>query len=209
MVQRVRDIHGRFVHPDEKAAQDAAIAAKYAWQAPVVIREWEDGYKLARIVEYADLKLLGELQGHCAGAHWKWCGEQQIWHIVTLLDSRGEPHGYVHMKDTEWIRKPHPDDTGSNVGKYAMGGYNNDVYYHPGDLNLPHFKSTAYGEGYNQPAYSHDYYSPFRGHYNVSGHKTDILSVGAFSEAQRKYIDEWLSEARIEDEGTVAAARVA
>ena len=211
MVQRVRDIHGRFVHPDEKAAQEAAIAAKFAWKAPVVLREWGDGWRMVRFTDYEDLKRFGDIQGHCAGAHWKWCGEQQIWHLLTLLDPRGEPHGYLHMKDSQWIKQPHPDDDAAEkrADGVAIGRYNSPFYYNPGNLDGYYFKSSAYGVGYNEEEYYKNYRSDYTGSYNVSGHKTDILSVGPFSAKQGEKVIQWLNEVRIEDEGPVAAAQVA
>ena len=134
MPQRVRSVHGHFITVEEKAKEDAERAAKFAWAAPdVVCDNIPDypGYKIVSLRHPDDLVLFGQLMHHCAGSHVKWVTQERIWHFLTVLDSKGEPHVTVHLKDKEWMGKPHPDDNkGFEKGvNYYVGPHNNGEKY--------------------------------------------------------------------------------
>ena len=153
MVQRVRDIHGRFVTPDEKAAQEAEIAARWHWEAPEVLREYDNGLRLVSLRDYRDLAKWGKNQSHCGGTHYKWVGEQQIWHFLTFLDKNNRCHGSVHLKDKEWFKKPHPEDTVKRAVVAGAGTFTPAV---PDGLWC---KSTDYESYTNYKSFANDYHN--------------------------------------------------
>ena len=114
MAQRVRSIHGQFITVEEKAVEDAAIAAKFGWKAPDVICADIPGHPGKRLVSLRDpedLEKFAKYMNHCANTHLKWVTAEKIWAFLTVLDQRGEPHGTIHLKDEEWLNKVHPADT--------------------------------------------------------------------------------------------------
>lgn len=83
------------------------------WANPEVLLEYPDdpkGLKMCRIADPVDIETLGRLEGHCAGTHFVWVCEEQIWHFLTLIDKDNVPHTTIHAKSVEWRNKQHPRD---------------------------------------------------------------------------------------------------
>ena len=145
MPQRGRSVHGNFITVEEKAKEDAERAARFAWTAPDVVCSsipGYPGYKIVSLRHPDDLVLFGGLMNHCAGSHVKWVTQERIWHFLTVLDAKGEPHMTVHLKDKEWIGKSHPDDNkgaGKGAGYYT-GRHKNGAAY----CNSQCYENTIY-----------------------------------------------------------------
>lgn len=173
MVQRVRSIHGQFITVEEKAAEDAAIAAKFGWKAPDVVCADIPGHPNKRIVSLRDpddLLKFGGLMGHCAGTHSKWASEERIWAFVTVLDQRGEPHGTLHLKDCEWAGREHPDDAKAYQNSNATRLYEGRTITDYSKYWVP---SSTYGAGVNMTQALREKYasSPDTAHCALYGKK--------------------------------------
>ena len=65
---------------------------------------------LFHITNAKDLVTWAHWMGHSGARYQHWAIDVPIWHFLTFLDKEGYPHCTIHLKDTEWLYRKHPDD---------------------------------------------------------------------------------------------------
>ena len=75
---------------------------EFEWNSSSTLYEVPTGsFKGARIVDMddpEDLAQLGQIQGHCAGTHWRLVCEERLWKFLVLVEANGYPSVTMHAK---------------------------------------------------------------------------------------------------------------
>ncbi|HEY6020307.1 MAG TPA: hypothetical protein VIY48_10495 [Candidatus Paceibacterota bacterium] len=162
--QRGRDRTGM----DWKAVENLYTVAKGKYK----------DYYIGRVVDPDDCAQFGKTMGHCAGTHFIWVNEEQIWYFFGLFSPDGIPHVTVHAKQKKWLNKPHPRDTAKELPrdpKYrgyggipaSDGGYPSfkdvlahcakiGVEYVPGEFRPVQYLSRTYDSGATNGYYNEE-----------------------------------------------------
>jgi hypothetical protein len=79
------------------------------WTPPKSRDKMEELY-LVRITDPEDLVTWGKYMGHSGGRYQKWIVDNPIWAFLTFIDPKGYPHVTIHLKQSAWFNRFHPDD---------------------------------------------------------------------------------------------------